>query len=134
MPIHLLCEVRSIFRRSLVLAFVPLRDSCPREEFESQLLEPVFDDVHHIGADVPNDVEQVEEGQWTRTVDSRRFAGVRVFETAVVVAVFALRDALISIASIWGILPSCAAEAFVPLKPMVLGQPPKQHKYAAATS
>jgi hypothetical protein len=41
----------------LVLVMRPHGHSGPCEQLEGQLFEEVFDDVHHIGADVPDYVE-----------------------------------------------------------------------------
>jgi hypothetical protein len=50
------------FSWSLVFALVPFRCPLPGEELESDFFEEVLDDVHHVWADVPYDVEQVKEG------------------------------------------------------------------------
>ena len=124
MPEQGLRVVFSTFRRGLVFACIPDWYSRPREQFEGEFLEEVLDDVHHIGADVPNDVEEAEVGQGTRTVDSCCFLGVRFLRAAVIVRGFALRNTLSSIASIWGVVTSVAAEARVLAKPMVCWKPP----------
>lgn len=86
--------LRSTLLRLFVFAFVPFWCSLTSEQFKSEFFEEVFDDVHHVWADVPNDVEKVQEGQCTRPVDAGRVLDMRIPETAVVVASLALRHAL----------------------------------------
>jgi hypothetical protein len=50
--------------------------------------------VHHVWANVPNDVELVKEGQGARAVDSGVVLDMVLLKSLVVIASRALRDAL----------------------------------------
>jgi hypothetical protein len=112
-------ELRVTASRLLVFGLVPFWGPLPCEELESELLEEVLDDVHHVWADVPNDVEVVEEGQGARTVDSCVVPDVVLFKSLVVVASQALSDALGGIARIGGAPVVGGSECRVCTHPMV---------------
>ena len=38
----------------------PQGDSFPHKQFEGQLLKEIFDDMHHIWADIPDDIEMAQ--------------------------------------------------------------------------
>lgn len=96
-------EVRIVLLWGGVLVRGPVRHATPCEQLEGELLEEVLDDVHHIRADVPDDVEQVQEGQRAGGVDPGVMFGGACGGPLPVVLGQSLGDSLVVCARWWWI-------------------------------
>jgi hypothetical protein len=85
---------RVVFSWGPILFVGPCGYSFPCKELEGELLEEILDDVHHIWADVPDHVEQVEPGQGAGRVDPGLLAHMVLVEAPIFIACFTSRDAL----------------------------------------
>ena len=81
----------------------PFGDAAAAEHFECEFVEKILDDVHHVRADVPDQVEQEQKGQGACFIHPCRFPGVCFGRTSVHLAFAALLAGFIVRPEVWGV-------------------------------